>query len=106
MANNQSVRRNLDAFTRGRTHWEVGGRPQQCCDEVWLRAKSSELPHSIVSHDFGDNFKLQELLSGGVSAVVVHEEPHPQMTDRAHYVLQAGQKKQGGETAGRNRQTR
>ncbi|GFU88925.1 hypothetical protein TNCV_4446001 [Trichonephila clavipes] len=33
-ANNQSVRRHLDAFTRN--HWEVGGRPQ--CD-----SESSEL---------------------------------------------------------------
>ncbi|GFX31968.1 hypothetical protein TNCV_3408821 [Trichonephila clavipes] len=36
------------------------------------------IAHSIV-YDFGDNFKLQEQLSGG-SVVVDHEEPHPQMT--------------------------
>ncbi|GFU41899.1 transposable element Tcb1 transposase [Trichonephila clavipes] len=35
-------------------------------------------------HDFGDNFKLQEQLSGG-SVVVVHEEPHPQMTGTLSY---------------------
>ncbi|GFW12231.1 hypothetical protein TNCV_5111761 [Trichonephila clavipes] len=34
--------------------------------------------------DFGDNFKLQEQLSGG-SVVVVHEEPHPQMTGTLSY---------------------
>ncbi|GFT38057.1 hypothetical protein TNCV_4102971 [Trichonephila clavipes] len=35
-------------------------------------------------HEFGDNFKLQEQLSGG-SVVVVHEEPHPQMTGTLSY---------------------
>ncbi|GFT67872.1 transposable element Tcb2 transposase [Trichonephila clavipes] len=35
-------------------------------------------------HDFGHNFKLQEQLSGG-SVVVVHEEPHPQMTGTLSY---------------------
>ncbi|GFW46584.1 hypothetical protein TNCV_1936541 [Trichonephila clavipes] len=35
-------------------------------------------------HDFEDNFKLQEQLSGG-SVVVVHEEPHPQMTGTLSY---------------------
>ncbi|GFU45744.1 hypothetical protein TNCV_3374091 [Trichonephila clavipes] len=32
MANNQSVKRHLDAF-KGSNHWEVGGRPQcdKCC---------------------------------------------------------------------------
>ncbi|GFS73869.1 transposable element Tcb2 transposase [Trichonephila clavipes] len=35
-------------------------------------------------HDFGDNFKLQEQLSGG-SVVVVYEEPHPQMTGTLSY---------------------
>ncbi|GFV60471.1 transposable element Tcb2 transposase [Trichonephila clavipes] len=35
-------------------------------------------------HDIGDNFKLQEQLSGG-SVVVVHEEPHPQMTGTLSY---------------------
>ncbi|GFV30208.1 transposable element Tcb1 transposase [Trichonephila clavipes] len=82
MANNQSVRRHLDAFTRGRIIGrEVGGRPQ--CDKVWLQ--SSELLTASF-HDFGDNFKLQEQLSGG-SVVVVHEEPHP--ADDRYIVLQA-----------------
>ncbi|GFT12095.1 hypothetical protein TNCV_726781 [Trichonephila clavipes] len=44
--------------------------------QIWLQ--SSELLTASF-HDFGDNFKLQEQLSGG-SVVVVHEEPHPQMT--------------------------
>ncbi|GFW12638.1 transposable element Tcb1 transposase [Trichonephila clavipes] len=49
--------------------------------QVWLQ--SSELLTASF-HDFGDNFKLQEQLSGG-SVVVVHEEPHPQMTGTFSY---------------------
>ncbi|GFV43553.1 transposable element Tc3 transposase [Trichonephila clavipes] len=45
--------------------------------------QSSELLTASF-HDFGDNFKLQEQLSGG-SVVVVHEEPHPQMTGTLSY---------------------
>ncbi|GFT37953.1 transposable element Tcb2 transposase [Trichonephila clavipes] len=60
---------------------EVGGRPQ--CDKCCLQ--SSELLTASF-HDFGDNFKLQEQLSGG-SVVVVHEEPHPQMTDESRSSL-------------------
>ncbi|GFW44646.1 transposable element Tcb2 transposase [Trichonephila clavipes] len=48
---------------------------------MWLQ--SSELLTASF-HDFGDNFKLQEQLSGG-SVVVVHEEPHPQMTGTLFY---------------------
>ncbi|GFS68736.1 transposable element Tcb1 transposase [Trichonephila clavipes] len=59
-------------------HWEVGGRPQ--CDKC---LQSSELLTASF-HEFGDNFKLQEQLSGG-SVVVVHEEPHPQMTGTLSY---------------------
>ncbi|GFX48313.1 hypothetical protein TNCV_4613121 [Trichonephila clavipes] len=60
-------------------HWEVGGRPQ--CDKCGFR-----VPELLTAsfHDFGDNFKLQEQLSGG-SVVVVHEEPHPQMTGTLSY---------------------
>ncbi|GFS63677.1 hypothetical protein TNCV_1922381 [Trichonephila clavipes] len=80
MANNQSVRRHLDAFTRGRIIWEVGGEGRSVT-KVWLQS-SALLTASL--HDFGDNFKLQEQLSGG-SVVVVHEEPHPQMTGTLSY---------------------
>ncbi|GFV80206.1 transposable element Tcb2 transposase [Trichonephila clavipes] len=78
MANNQSVRRHLDAFTRDR----IIGKLEEG------RSVTELLTASF--HDFGDNFKLQEPLSGG-SVVVVHEEPHPQMTgdwttDNAFYV--------------------
>ncbi|GFV13729.1 hypothetical protein TNCV_2282551 [Trichonephila clavipes] len=65
MANNQSVRRHLNALPEESNHWEAGGRPQ--CDKVWLQ--SSGTAHSIVSPRlFGDNFKLQEQLSGGFSS--------------------------------------
>ncbi|GFS74585.1 hypothetical protein TNCV_459051 [Trichonephila clavipes] len=92
MANNQSVRRNLDAFNRGRIFGKLEeGRSVQ----VWLQ--SLELLTASF-HDFGDNFKLHEQLSGG-SVVVVHEGPHPQMTG-THCLT--GQKKQAADS-GRNR---
>ncbi|GFW84112.1 transposable element Tc3 transposase [Trichonephila clavipes] len=73
MANNQSVRRHLDAFTRGR----IIGKLEEGRSVTSVAAEFELLTASL--HDFGDNFKLQEQLSGG-SVVVVHEEPHPQMT--------------------------
>ncbi|GFU42953.1 hypothetical protein TNCV_3141031 [Trichonephila clavipes] len=69
-------------------HWEVGGRPQ--CDKCGCRVLLT-----ASFHDFGDNFKLQEQLSGG-SVVVVHEEPHPQMTGTLSYKPE--------ETGGRQRE--
>ncbi|GFU90469.1 transposable element Tcb1 transposase [Trichonephila clavipes] len=60
-------------------HWEVEGRPQ--CDKCGCR-----VPELLTAsfHDFGDNFKLQEQLSGS-SEVVIHEETHPQMTGTLSY---------------------
>ncbi|GFY24287.1 hypothetical protein TNCV_1013361 [Trichonephila clavipes] len=60
-------------------HWEVGGRPQ--CDKCGCRVRNCS-QHRF--NDFGDNFKIQEQLSGG-SVVVVHEEPHLQMTGTLSY---------------------
>ncbi|GFU35347.1 transposable element Tcb1 transposase [Trichonephila clavipes] len=60
-------------------HWEVGGRPQ--CDKCGCRV---QVLLTASFHDFGENFRLQEQLSGG-SVVVVHEEPHPQMTGTLSY---------------------
>ncbi|GFV07025.1 hypothetical protein TNCV_2664041 [Trichonephila clavipes] len=58
---------------------------RECLSSIKHVVGSSEL--LIASfHDFGDNFKLQEQLSG-VSVVVVHEEPHPR--DDRYIVLQA-----------------
>ncbi|GFT95565.1 hypothetical protein TNCV_567691 [Trichonephila clavipes] len=66
MANNQSVERHLDAFTRGRiVGREVGGRPRS----VTSVATEFRIAHSIVSR-LWNNFKLREQLSGG-SVVVV-----------------------------------
>ncbi|GFU83931.1 hypothetical protein TNCV_3852531 [Trichonephila clavipes] len=79
MANNPSVRRHLDAFTRGRIIGKL--EEGRSVTSVWLQ--SSELLTASF-HDFGDNFKLQEQLSGG-SVVVVHEEPCPQMTGTLSY---------------------
>ncbi|GFU74491.1 transposable element Tc3 transposase [Trichonephila clavipes] len=59
-------------------HWEVGGRPQ--CDKGGCKVRNC----TASFHDFGGNFKLQEQLSVG-SVVVVHEEPHPQMTGTLSY---------------------
>ncbi|GFX89506.1 transposable element Tcb1 transposase [Trichonephila clavipes] len=78
MANNQSVRRHLDAFTRGR----IIGKLEEGRSVTSVAAEFGLLTASF--HDFGDNFKLQEQLSGG-SVVVVHEEPHPQMTGTLSY---------------------
>ncbi|GFW23749.1 transposable element Tcb1 transposase [Trichonephila clavipes] len=57
-------------------HWEVGGRPK--CDKCGYRVRN--LHRFTTLH----RFKLQEQLSGG-SVVVVHEEPHPQMTGTLSY---------------------
>ncbi|GFW34308.1 transposable element Tc3 transposase [Trichonephila clavipes] len=78
MANNQSVRRHLDAFTRGR----IIGKLEEGRSVTSAAAEFELLTASF--HDFGDNFKIQEQLSGG-SVVVVHEEPHPQMTGALSY---------------------
>ncbi|GFX60793.1 hypothetical protein TNCV_4977691 [Trichonephila clavipes] len=78
MANNQSVRRHLDAFTRGR----IIGKLEEGRSVTSVAAEFELLTASF--HDFGDNFKLQEQLSG-VSVVVVHEEPPPQMTGTLSY---------------------
>ncbi|GFV67207.1 hypothetical protein TNCV_3669621 [Trichonephila clavipes] len=76
MVNNQYVRRHLDAFTRG----GIIGKLEEGRDRV-----TAEFELFTASfHDFGYNFKLHEQLSGG-SVVVVHEEPHPQMTSTLSY---------------------
>ncbi|GFV76505.1 transposable element Tcb2 transposase [Trichonephila clavipes] len=74
MANNQSVRRHLDAFTRGR----IIGKLEEG------HSVTSVVAEFGIAHNFGDNFKLQEQLSGG-SVVVVLEEPQPQMTGTLSY---------------------
>ncbi|GFX80351.1 transposable element Tcb2 transposase [Trichonephila clavipes] len=58
MVNNQSVRRHLDAFTRGR----IIGKLEEGRSVTSVAAEFELLTASF--HDFGDNFKLQEQLSG------------------------------------------
>ncbi|GFU07928.1 transposable element Tcb2 transposase [Trichonephila clavipes] len=55
--------------------------------DVWLVSGCTTMSSELLTAsflDFGDNFKLQEQLSGG-SEVVVHEEPQPQMTGTLSY---------------------
>ncbi|GFT83131.1 transposable element Tc3 transposase [Trichonephila clavipes] len=59
MVNNQSVRRHLDAFTRGRIYEKL----EEGRSVTSVAAEFELLTASF--HDFGDNFKLQEQLSGG-----------------------------------------
>ncbi|GFW20664.1 hypothetical protein TNCV_1048871 [Trichonephila clavipes] len=78
MANNQSVRRHLDAFTRGR----IIGKLEEGRSVTSVAAEFESLTASF--HDFGDNFKTTGTAIRG-SVVVVHEEPHPQMTGTLSY---------------------
>ncbi|GFV77648.1 transposable element Tcb1 transposase [Trichonephila clavipes] len=78
MVNNQSVRRHLDAFTRGR----IIGKLEEGRSVTSVAAEFG-IAHSIVSR-LWRQFQPEEQLSGG-SVVVVHEEPHPQMTGTLSY---------------------
>ncbi|GFW51462.1 hypothetical protein TNCV_4211401 [Trichonephila clavipes] len=80
MANNQSVRRHLDAFKRGR----IIGKLEEGRSGTSVAAEFGIAALTASFHDFGDNFKLQETAIRG-SVVVVHEEPHPQMTGTLSY---------------------
>ncbi|GFU56898.1 transposable element Tcb2 transposase [Trichonephila clavipes] len=73
MANNQSVRRHLDAFTRGR----IIGKLEEGRSVTSVAAEFG-IADSIVSR-LWRQFQTTGTVSGG-SVVVVHEEPHPQMT--------------------------
>ncbi|GFV23179.1 transposable element Tcb1 transposase [Trichonephila clavipes] len=55
MANNQSVRRHLDAFTPRSNHWEVGGRPQ--CDKVWLQRSGICSQHRFTTLETISNYR-------------------------------------------------
>ncbi|GFW93437.1 hypothetical protein TNCV_46401 [Trichonephila clavipes] len=78
MANNQSVRQHLEGFYPRSNHWEVGGRPQ--CDKCGCRVR---IAHSIVSRLWRQFQTTGTAIRGSV--VVVHEEPHPQMTGTLSY---------------------
>ncbi|GFU27428.1 transposable element Tcb2 transposase [Trichonephila clavipes] len=78
MANNQSVRRHLDAFTRGRIIGKLEeGR------SVTSVATEFGIAHSIVSRLWRQFQTTGTAIRGSV--VVVHEEPHPQMTGTLSY---------------------
>ncbi|GFS86269.1 transposable element Tcb1 transposase [Trichonephila clavipes] len=78
MANNQSVRRHLDAFTRGR----IIGKLEEGRSVTRVAA---EIAHSIVSRLWRQFQTAGTAIRGSV--VVVHEEPPP--ADDRYIVLQA-----------------
>ncbi|GFT15441.1 transposable element Tc3 transposase [Trichonephila clavipes] len=78
MANNQSVRRHLDAFTRGR----IIGKLEEGRSVTSVAAEFG-IAHSIVSR-LWRQFQTTGTAVWG-SVVVVHEEPHPQMTGTLSY---------------------
>ncbi|GFU24092.1 hypothetical protein TNCV_2006871 [Trichonephila clavipes] len=77
MANNQSVRRHLDAFTRGR----IIGKLEEGRSVTSVAAEFG-IAHSIVSQLWR---QFQTTGTSGGSVVVLHEEPHPQMTGTLSY---------------------
>ncbi|GFS70196.1 hypothetical protein TNCV_1067121 [Trichonephila clavipes] len=79
MANNQSVRRHLDAFTRGR----IIGKLEEGRSVTSVAAEFG-IAHSIVSRLWRQFQTTGTAIRGG-SVVVVHEEPHPQMTGTLSY---------------------
>ncbi|GFV27836.1 transposable element Tc3 transposase [Trichonephila clavipes] len=60
-------------------HWEVGGRPQ--CDKCGCRVRNCS-QHRFTTLETISNYRNS--YPGG-SVVVVHEEPHPQMTGTLSY---------------------
>ncbi|GFW40339.1 transposable element Tcb1 transposase [Trichonephila clavipes] len=80
MANNQSVRRHLDAFTRGR----IIGKLEEGRSVTSVAAEFG-IAHSIVSRLWRQFQTTGTAIRGSVA--VVHEEPHPQMN--RYIVLQA-----------------
>ncbi|GFW83748.1 transposable element Tcb1 transposase [Trichonephila clavipes] len=80
MANNQSVRRQLDAFTRGR----IIGKLEEGRSVTSVAAEFG-IAHSIVSRLCRQFETTGTAIRGSV--VVVHEEPHPQMTNESRFSL-------------------
>ncbi|GFV13424.1 hypothetical protein TNCV_4277051, partial [Trichonephila clavipes] len=77
--------RHLDAFTRRSNHWEVGAEGRS----VTSVAAEFGIAHSIVSPDFGDNFKTSGTAIRGFSSVVVHERNRRTGRGNRCIVLQA-----------------
>ncbi|GFW32667.1 transposable element Tcb1 transposase [Trichonephila clavipes] len=80
MANNQSVRRHLDAFTRGR----IIGKLEEGHSVTSVAAEFG-IAHSIVSR-LWRQFQTTGTAIRGFSSGL-HEEPHPQMTDESRFSL-------------------
>ncbi|GFW31168.1 transposable element Tcb2 transposase [Trichonephila clavipes] len=81
MANNQCVRRHLDAFTRGR----IIGKLEEGRSVTSVAAEFG-IAHSIVSRLWRQFQTTGTSIRGfSSSVVVVHEEPHPQMTGTLSY---------------------
>ncbi|GFU49901.1 transposable element Tc3 transposase [Trichonephila clavipes] len=78
MANNQSVRRHLDAFTRGR----IIGKLEEGRSVTSVAAEFG-IAHSIVSRLWRQFQTTGTAIRGSV--VVINEEPHPQMTGTLSY---------------------
>ncbi|GFT58907.1 hypothetical protein TNCV_185391 [Trichonephila clavipes] len=78
MANNQSKGRHLDAFTRGR----IIGKLEEGRSVKSVAAEFG-IAHSIVSRLWRQFQTTGTAIRGSV--VVVHEEPHPQMTGTLSY---------------------
>ncbi|GFT55773.1 transposable element Tc1 transposase [Trichonephila clavipes] len=77
-ANNQSVIRHLDAFTRGQSLGEVGGRPQ--CDKCGCRVRNCS-QHRFTTLETISNYRNSYPgFSSGRP-----REPHPQMTGTLFY---------------------
>ncbi|GFV83071.1 uncharacterized protein TNCV_2801971 [Trichonephila clavipes] len=77
-ANNQSVRRHLDAFTQGR----IIGKLEEGRSVTSVGAEFG-IAHSIVSRLWRQFQTTGTAIRGSV--VVVYEEPHPQMTGTLSY---------------------
>ncbi|GFV47758.1 transposable element Tcb1 transposase [Trichonephila clavipes] len=91
MANNQSVRRHLDAFTRGR----IIGKLEEGRSVTSVAAEFG-IAHSIVSRLWRQFQTTGTAIRGSV--LVVDDEPHPQMTGTLSYRPE--------ETGGRQRRNR
>ncbi|GFV12233.1 transposable element Tcb1 transposase [Trichonephila clavipes] len=78
MANNQSIRRHLDTFTRGR----IIGKLEEGRSVTSVAAEFG-IAHSIVSRLWRQFQTTGTAIRGSV--VVIHEEPRPQMTGTLSY---------------------
>ncbi|GFU85452.1 transposable element Tcb1 transposase, partial [Trichonephila clavipes] len=72
-------------------HWEVGGRPQ--CDNCGCRVRNCS-QHRFTTLETISNYSYP-----GGSVVIVHEEPHPQMTGTLSYRPEETGGRQRGEIA-------